>query len=113
LGTGTPTSPFRIGLTCFTLLDQYVNIQRDPRCTTLFHVDSTHSIVKMKYPVFVFGISDSCGKFFPIVYFCTSQRTGTDIEWCCAFLKRVLWETFVVQFSPQFIMTDADNAQFN
>lgn len=46
LGTGTPTSPFRIGLTCFTLLDQYVNIQRDPRCTTLFHVDSTHSIVK-------------------------------------------------------------------
>lgn len=67
----------------------------------------------MKYPVFVFGISDSCGKFFPIVYFCTSQRTGTDIEWCCAFLKRVLWETFVVQFSPQFIMTDADNAQFN
>ncbi|POM69236.1 Hypothetical protein PHPALM_14498 [Phytophthora palmivora] len=101
LGTGSSHSPFRIGLTCFTLLDDYVSIQRDPRCTTLFHIDSSHSIVKQRYPVFVFGVSDSYGKFFPLVYFCTSQRTG-----------RAIWESFMVRFAPKFIMTDADNAQF-
>ncbi|POM66822.1 Hypothetical protein PHPALM_17253 [Phytophthora palmivora] len=113
LGTGSSHSPFRIGLTCFTLLDDYVSIQRDPRCTTLFHMDSTHSIVKQRYPVFVFGVSDSCEKYFPLVYFCTSQRTGVDIEWCLSFLKRAIWESFMVRFAPKFIMIDADNVQFN
>ncbi|POM78351.1 Hypothetical protein PHPALM_4125 [Phytophthora palmivora] len=103
LGTGSSHSPFRIGLTCFTLLDDYVSIQRDPRCTTLFHIVSTHSIVKQRYPVFVFGVSDSCRKFFPLVYFCTSQRTGVDIEWCLSFLKRAIWGIVYGRFAPKFI----------
>ncbi|POM69865.1 Hypothetical protein PHPALM_13807 [Phytophthora palmivora] len=43
LGTGSCHSPFRIGLTCFTLLDDDDSIQPDP---TLFHINSTHCIVK-------------------------------------------------------------------
>ncbi|KAF1772437.1 MULE transposase domain [Phytophthora cactorum] len=112
LGTGSASSPCRIGLTCITLLDKYITIQQDPRCTTLLHIDSTHSIVKQKYAVFVFGFSVGCGKLYPIVYLYTSQRTGVDPEWCCSNLKRVICETFMIVVSPQ-IMTDADNAQFN
>ncbi|KAE9047583.1 hypothetical protein PR003_g1027 [Phytophthora rubi] len=70
---------FRIGLTCFNLLVNCVTVQRDPRCTTILHVDSTHSVVKQRYPVFVFGISDCCGILFPIVSSRTSRRTGEDV----------------------------------
>ncbi|KAG6944305.1 hypothetical protein JG687_00017943 [Phytophthora cactorum] len=31
LGTGSASSPCRIGLTCITLLDKYITIQQDPR----------------------------------------------------------------------------------
>ncbi|EGZ24704.1 hypothetical protein PHYSODRAFT_484988, partial [Phytophthora sojae] len=113
IGTGSKLSPFRIGVTCHALLETYVTVQRDPRCTTLLHIDSTHSIVKQRYPVFVFGVSDCRCKFFPIIYFCTSQRTGVDVEWCIKFTKRIVWEKFLVSFSPAFVMSDADNAQYN
>ncbi|GMF28303.1 unnamed protein product [Phytophthora fragariaefolia] len=79
------------------------------------YVKKWHKQVKLKtmQPVTDISASHCCGTFFPLVYFCTSPRTSTDINWCYAFVKRVMWETFMVQFSPKFIMTDADNAQYN
>ncbi|KAE9191702.1 hypothetical protein PF002_g24422 [Phytophthora fragariae] len=112
LGTGSAANPFRIGLTCMALLESYVKVQRDPTLSTLLHLDSTHSIVKQKYPVFVMGISDRSGSFMPVVYYCTSLRKAQDIRWCLAFLKRVILHEFGLIFSPDFVMMDADKAQF-
>ncbi|OWY94182.1 hypothetical protein PHMEG_00036161 [Phytophthora megakarya] len=42
----------------------------------VFHIDSTHSIVKQKYPVFVFGVSDCRGKFFP---WCTYVHLSAQV----------------------------------
>ncbi|POM81838.1 Importin-beta domain containing hypothetical protein [Phytophthora palmivora] len=44
------------------------------------------------------------GKFSPRLL-SASQRAGTDIDWCCAFVKRMVWETSMVQFSPKFIIS--------
>ncbi|EGZ19191.1 hypothetical protein PHYSODRAFT_494333, partial [Phytophthora sojae] len=112
LGTGSVARPFRIGLTSMQRLERYVDIQRDPGLRAMLHLDSTHSIVKQKYPVFVLGISDLSGGFHPIVYCYTSQRTGVDISWILAFLKRVVLQEFRVVFCPAFVMMDADKAQY-
>jgi hypothetical protein len=77
------------------------------------HLDSTHSIVKQKFPVFVVGISDRSGSFMPVDYFCTSLRKARDIVWCLAFLKSVVVREFGVPFQPDFVMTDTDKTQFN
>ncbi|OWZ21683.1 hypothetical protein PHMEG_0003743 [Phytophthora megakarya] len=90
-----------------------IQITHGPRCTTIQHVDSIYSIVKQRHPVFVFGISDTCGKYFPMVYFCTSQCQGCGVAWCFVVSKRIIWELFLVRFTPQFIMMEADNAQNN
>ncbi|KAJ8576535.1 hypothetical protein ON010_g2675 [Phytophthora cinnamomi] len=110
LGTGSVARLFRISLTSMQLVERYVDIQRDPDLRTMLHLDSTHSIVKQGYPVFVLGISDLSGGFHPVVYCCTFQRRGVDISWCLAFLKRVVLQEFHVGFSPDFVMMDVDTA---
>ncbi|EGZ11995.1 hypothetical protein PHYSODRAFT_380775, partial [Phytophthora sojae] len=113
LGTGSEADPFRIGLTSLQLMERYIVVQNDPDLTTLIHLDCTHGVVKQKYPVFVVGISDCAGGFLPIVYYCASQRRGVDISWCLAFLKRVVFSEIQVRFKPDFVMMDADKAQYN
>ncbi|OWZ12462.1 hypothetical protein PHMEG_00014373 [Phytophthora megakarya] len=74
--------------------------QRDPRCT-----------VRQRYNVFILGISDPCGRFFPVVDYCESQRRAEDVPWCLAYIKRVILRLVLNPFASQFIMTDADKAQ--
>ncbi|KAF4139648.1 hypothetical protein GN958_ATG11133 [Phytophthora infestans] len=76
------TAPFFLLSTLDNLLEFI-----DPRYTTLFHIDSTHSIVKQCYPVSV---------------------------WCVRLLWQVVSsDTFMLLFAPKFIMTDAGSAQLN
>lgn len=56
------------------------------------------------------GIYDRSGEFLSVVYLCTLQRRKPGVSWCLTFLKRVV---FTVQFSPEFIMMVADNAQYS
>ncbi|POM77736.1 Hypothetical protein PHPALM_4831 [Phytophthora palmivora] len=44
IGDASDASSFRMGLTCYSLLETYMNVQQDPRCVTILHVDSTHSM---------------------------------------------------------------------
>ncbi|POM69851.1 Hypothetical protein PHPALM_13827 [Phytophthora palmivora] len=113
IGNTSDSSPFRMELTSYTLLEQYVTIQQDPRCVTILHVDSTHSMVRQRYNVFILGVSDSCGRFFHVVYYCASQRRAEDVAWCFNYLKRVMLRVFAVNFAPHYIMTDADKAQYS
>ncbi|OWZ15301.1 hypothetical protein PHMEG_00011085 [Phytophthora megakarya] len=113
LGNGSDGSPFRLGLTCFSLLEAYITVQEDPRCVTILHVDSTHNMVRQRYSVFILGYSDLCGHFFPLVYYCASQRRAEDVAWCLSYIKRVMQQLFRSRFAPKFVMTDADNGQYN
>lgn len=88
-------------------------MQQDPRCTSLLHVDSTHNLVRQRYSVFIIGYSDCCGHYFPLVYYCSSQRRSEDVAWCLSYLKRVMLQLFGIRFSPQYMVTDADNGQYN
>ncbi|POM64042.1 Hypothetical protein PHPALM_20489 [Phytophthora palmivora] len=110
IGDGSDNQPLRVGLTSYGLLEVYLAVQCDPRATTVLHVDNT---VNTSYLVFILGISDPSGIYFPMVYYCSSQRRTQDIVWCLAFIKRVLRERFAATFSPNFVMTDADDAQYN
>ncbi|KAE9303158.1 hypothetical protein PR003_g22081 [Phytophthora rubi] len=82
LGDGSKTYTLRVGMTCLQMIHNYIAVQDRDDCTTILHVDSTHSMVINGYVVFAFGYSDQCGHFFPMVYFCTSHKRAIDIGWC-------------------------------
>ncbi|GMF20133.1 unnamed protein product [Phytophthora fragariaefolia] len=86
-GDGSSAYPLRVGVTCLRLVRDYVAVQSRPESTTILHV-------------------------FPLVFYCTSQKRATDIGWCIRYLKRVCMDACNVDFMPQFVMTDADKAQF-
>ncbi|ETN14522.1 hypothetical protein PPTG_07560 [Phytophthora nicotianae INRA-310] len=44
IGNASDESPFRMGLTCYSLLEAYATVLEDPRCITNLHVDSTHNL---------------------------------------------------------------------
>ncbi|GMF26076.1 unnamed protein product [Phytophthora fragariaefolia] len=113
LGDGSNLYPLRIGMTCAHLVRNYIAVQNRPECTTILHIDSTHSMVINGYLVFALGYSDKSGSFFPMVYFCTSQKRSIDIDWCIRYVKRICFDLCGVHFSPQFVMMDADKAQYN
>ncbi|KAG2934147.1 hypothetical protein PC116_g8419 [Phytophthora cactorum] len=58
-------------------------------------------MVRQKYTVFILGISDSCGRFFPIVYYCASKRRAEDVAWCLSYLQRATIRLFAVSFAPK------------
>jgi hypothetical protein len=60
IGDASDESPFRMGLTSYSLLEAYINVQQDPRCSTILHLDSTHNMVRQCYSVCILGIADSC-----------------------------------------------------
>lgn len=113
LGDGSSADPFRIGMTSYQLLKNYVDVQMNDELTTVVHLDSTFKVNKERYPVFVIGVSDKSGQFLPVAYFCTSKRKRPDVAWCLKKLDYVLQEAFNVRFAPDFVMMDADVAQFN
>ncbi|KAE9164883.1 hypothetical protein PF004_g29683 [Phytophthora fragariae] len=113
LGDGSEAFPFRVGITCLQLIRGYVSVQNREECTTLLHVDSTHSMVINGNSVFAFGYSDQSCHFMPLAYFCTSQKRKIDIGWCIRWIKRLCAEACGAVFAPRFVMTDADKAQFN
>lgn len=112
VGNGSEANLFRVGITCYKLLQDYVNVQLSPDATAMLHVDTTFKIVKQCYPAMVVGYSDKGGHFFPLAYFSISRRREEDISWCLQQLKRVCFEQFTIVFTPEFVM-DADGAQRN
>jgi hypothetical protein len=57
--------------TCFlskTLLSKVIDKE-------VFHLDATYRILKLCYPVIVFGVSDVNRKFFPVCFMITSYET--------------------------------------
>jgi hypothetical protein len=44
----------------------------------VFHCDATYKIVKVGYPLIVFGISDINRKFYPLCFMFTCYETNQD-----------------------------------
>ncbi|OWZ20026.1 hypothetical protein PHMEG_0005630 [Phytophthora megakarya] len=91
----------------------YLDVQQQTSTTTVLHLDTTFMVVRQRYPVSVIGYSDKFGHFFPLGYFCTSRRKEPDMAWCIRSLKRAILNSFGEVFAPEFVMTDADTAQYN
>ncbi|EGZ12052.1 hypothetical protein PHYSODRAFT_515053, partial [Phytophthora sojae] len=113
LGDGSEAFPFRVGMTCIRQIRDYISVQNRSDCTTILHLNSTHSMAINGYSVFAVGYSDQSCHFVPLAYFCTSQKRKLDIGWCLRYIKRVCVDIGNVPFAPQYVMMDADKAQFN
>ncbi|OWZ05547.1 hypothetical protein PHMEG_00022348 [Phytophthora megakarya] len=113
LGDGSKFYPLRVGITYLQCFLDYIVVQNRSDCTTILHIDSTHSMVINDYVVFAFGYSDRSGHFFPLIYFCTSQKRAIDIGWCIRYTKRVCLDACGIVLASQFVMMEADKAQFN
>jgi hypothetical protein len=77
----------------------------------VFHIDGTHGIVKNRFPLVVFGITDRQGHFFPIAFMLTSFETSYDFD---LFYEEIinLSESLDLYFNPEFIMQDASSASY-
>ena len=69
-------------------------------------------MVKNKYPVDVFGVTDSHGKLHPIAFMITSFETEHDFN---IFYKSMITLAALLDldFSPEYIMQDACKASYN
>ena len=46
----------------------------------VFHIDGTHGIVKNRFPLDIFAITDSIGQLHPIAFMLTSFETKYDFD---------------------------------
>ncbi|OWZ10520.1 hypothetical protein PHMEG_00016624 [Phytophthora megakarya] len=99
VGVGTEVDPFRVGLTCYQILQVYLDVQQQTSTTTVLHLITTFKVVRQRYPVTVIGYSDKCGHRFPFGYFFTSRRKKLDMAWCIRSVKRATID--LVKFSSQ------------
>ena len=78
----------------------------------VFHIDGTYKIIKNRFPLLVFGITDLRRTFHPIVFNITSHETESDFIY---FYKNIikLWKEINIDFYPEYIMQDACDASLN
>ncbi|KAF1779973.1 MULE transposase domain [Phytophthora cactorum] len=107
-----------------TLLDtEMVILSQFPSRDTglVSHLGDGSTSYPLRYPqhgyqrvvVFTFVIRISVDTTIRWCYFCTSQKRAIDIGWCIQYIQRVCMDVSGVPFSPEFVMMDADKAQFN
>ena len=72
----------------------------------VFHCDATYKIVKVGYPLIVFGISDINRKFYPICFMFTSHEQNKDYVKFFTSLKK-LAIILNILLSPEYMCIDA------
>ena len=78
----------------------------------VFHIDGTHGIVKNKYPIDIFGVSDQHGTLHPIAFMITSFETVFDFSLFYSSLIS-LAKKLKLDLDPEYIMQDACDASYN
>ena len=76
------------------------------------HIDGTHGIVKNRFPLDVFAITDKTGQLFQISFMITSFETEYDFDQFYSGLIQ-LSDDLDLNFDPDFIMQDAAEASAN
>ena len=66
------------------------------------HIDATNKITTYGFPLFVYGVSDSVGKFHPISFMISSHETQDDFE---VFIGGLVdeAENLDTNFEPEFM----------
>ena len=105
IGNGTDENHFQVGFTSLDLLS------RIP-CGVIFHFDCTYKIVKVGYPLIVFGISDISRKFYPVCFMFTSHETSRDFKNFFRSLQK-LTNMLNILFNPEYMCIDACRALAN
>ena len=78
----------------------------------VFHIDGTHGIVKNRFPLDVFAVTDMHGQLHPIAFMITSFETVYDFDQFYFGLIQ-LAENLNLNFDPEYIMQDACEASYN
>ena len=66
--------------THFNLMLTSVKLMKYVEYDGVFHIDGTHGIVKNRFPLDVFAITDRIGTLHPIAFMLTSFETQYDFE---------------------------------
>ena len=75
----------------------------------VFHCDGTYKVVKLEYPLIVFGVSDINRKFYPIAFMFTSHEMNGDYVSFFKSLKE-LAVMLNIACDPRYIVIDASRA---
>ena len=78
----------------------------------VFHIDGTHGVVKNRFPLDVFAVTDMHGQLHPIAFMLTSYETEYDFDQFYSGLID-LAEMLNLSFDPTYIMQDATAASYN
>ncbi|RLN14706.1 hypothetical protein BBJ28_00019560 [Nothophytophthora sp. Chile5] len=105
---GSDEDPF-VGITTKTLLRR---MDHPPESFT-FHMDATFKLNQVGYPAFVVGISDRARRFHLVALLIASQRIEEIYRMTLASLRRVHHAVTTSQIHMRFVVSDAEDAQFN
>ena len=75
----------------------------------VFHCDGTYKVVKLGFPLIVFGVSDINRKFYPIAFMFSSHEQKADY---LRFFKCLNMQTDMlnIKFDPKHMCIDASKA---
>ena len=102
LGSGSDDDHFQVGFTSVSLMS------RIP-VGVVFHCDATYKIVKVGYPLIVFGISDINRKFYPLCFMFACYETNQDYVKFFKSLKK-LAILLNIKLSPEYMCIDASKS---
>ena len=57
-----------------------IKLMRNIEYDGVYHIDGTHGIVKNRFPLDIFGITDRAGTLHPIAFMLTSFEAQYDFE---------------------------------
>ena len=66
--------------THFNLMLTSIKLMRNIEYDGVYHIDGTHGIVKNRFPLDIFGITDRAGTLHPIAFMLTSFEAQYDFE---------------------------------
>ncbi len=99
IGIGTDSDHFQIGFTSQKLMSRIPS-------GIIFHCDATYKVVKLEFPLIVFGVSDFNRKFYPVAFMFTSYELNVDYLNFFKSLKRLCIVLNLI-FDPKYMVIDA------
>ena len=105
LGNGSEKNPLHIHCTSRHLMNNL-------SFKGVHHIDATYKITTYGFPLIVYGVSDSEGKFHPVSFMISSHETQQDFT---VFYQGLIKEAekLDINYEPEIIMQDACPASRN
>lgn len=107
IGNGSDNNHFNLMFTTKGLIQH-----ADSSFDGCFHIDATYKLLKLGYPLMVFGRSDKNRAFHPVTFCLTSHETQIDFE---NFYNDIidLCMQLDIEFDPIYLMQNAYVASYN